>query len=49
MGYLKCEVCGKQTEDVSYCPNSYAQEIGNDPDAHHTVCGDCDYDNRMDI
>lgn len=45
----KCTVCGKVSEDVCYRPNRYAQDVGNDPTAYHTVCDECDYQNCMDI
>lgn len=46
---MKCEVCGSNGDDVSYRKNSFAQDVGNDPTAYHTVCDECDYQNRMDI
>lgn len=46
---LKCEMCGKVSEDVRYRQNAYAADIGNDPTAMHTVCDDCGYQNAMDI
>lgn len=46
---MKCERCGKASEDVSYRPNAYAQDVHNDSTAYHTVCDECDYENRMDI
>lgn len=46
---IKCERCGSTEPDVSYRPNAYVNDIGNDPDAMHTVCDSCDYENRMDI
>ena len=46
---MKCETCGATTEDVSYRANAYAQDVGNDPTAMHTVCDKCDYENRMAI
>lgn len=46
---MKCEVCGKIRASVSHRPNGYAQDVGNDPDAMHTVCDECDYQNKMDI
>lgn len=46
---MKCEVCGSTGDDVSYRPNAYANDVHNDPDAMHTVCFECDYQNRMDI
>ncbi len=46
---VKCEVCGSTEKDVSYRPNAYANDVGNDPDAMHTVCDECDYQNTMDI
>ena len=45
----QCEACGKQSEDVSYRPNNYQQDVNNDPDAYHTVCDECDWENKMDI
>ena len=47
--FMKCETCDKSSEDVSYRPNAYAQEIGNGLTAYHTVCDDCDRENAMDI
>lgn len=49
MEKIKCENCGSTSDDVSYRPNAYANDVGNDPDAMHTVCDECDYQNRMDI
>jgi deoxycytidylate deaminase len=46
---MECRSCHKKSEDVAYRSNAFAQEIGNDPDAMHTVCDECDYQNRMDI
>lgn len=46
---MKCDVCGKQTPDVSYRPNAYANDVGNDPTAMHTVCDSCDRENALDI
>lgn len=46
---MKCESCEEEKEDVSYRSNGYAQDVGNDPSAMHTVCDDCDYQNKMDI
>lgn len=46
---MECETCHKKTEDVSHRPNAYANDVGNDPTAMHTVCDSCDYENRMDI
>jgi hypothetical protein len=45
----KCDICGATTDDVSYRPNAYANDVHNDPTAYHTVCDECDYQNRMDI
>ena len=46
---MKCESCGKKKEDVSYRPDGYAQDVGNDPTAYHTVCDECDEQNCLDI
>lgn len=46
---MECEVCGLKKLSVSYRSNSYANDVGNDPTAMHTVCDECDYENRMDI
>ena len=46
---MKCQGCGEVKPDVSCRPNAYANDVGNDPDAMHTVCDECDYHNRMDI
>lgn len=45
----KCSVCGKRKLSVSTRPDSYQNDVGNNPDAVHTVCDECDYQNRMDI
>lgn len=45
----KCTHCGSTDDSVSYRPNAYAQDVGNDSTAYHTVCDECDYQNRMDI
>lgn len=46
---MKCDICGKISEDVSYRPDSYAQDVGNDSSAYHTVCDKCDNECIMDI
>ena len=46
---MECQMCHKRSPDVSHRENAYAQEIGHDPDAMHTVCDSCDHENRMDI
>lgn len=46
---LECETCGQKKPDVCYRPNAYQNDVNNDPTAMHTVCDDCDYENRMDI
>jgi len=49
----ECSVCHKRKLSVSTRVNSYAQDvgnyIGNYSGAVHTVCDECDYQNRMDI
>ena len=45
----ECSVCHKRKLSVSTRGNSYAQDVGNDPTAMHTVCDECDYQNCMDI
>ncbi len=47
--FEKCESCGEKKVDVHERPNAYANDVHNDPDAAHTVCDECDYENRMDI
>lgn len=44
-----CECCGKRLLSVSYRSNSFAREIAEDLTAMHTVCDECDYQNKMDI
>ena len=46
---MECDVCNKKKLSVSNRPNAYANDVGNDPDARHTVCDECDYQNTMDI
>lgn len=46
---MKCDTCGATTPDVSFRPDSYANDVGNDPTAMHTACDKCDYENKMDI
>ena len=46
---MECEVCHKKKLSVHERPNGYANDVGNDPDATHTVCDECDYQNCMDI
>lgn len=46
---MVCDNCGKRKLSVSNRPNAYANDVGNDPDARHTVCDECDYQNAMDI
>jgi len=46
---MECEVCNKKKMSVSYRQDAYANDVGNDPDAMHTVCDECDYQNAMDI
>ena len=46
---MECDVCHKRKASVSYRPNSFAHDVGNDPTAMHTVCDECDYQNCMDI
>lgn len=45
----ECGVCGKRKLSVSTRSNGYANDVGNDPGAVHTVCDECDYQNCMDI
>ena len=47
--WMECEDCGKRKESVSYRPNAYANDVHNAPDAMHTVCDECDHENKMDI
>lgn len=47
--FMECSVCHKVGRDVYERPNAYANDIGNNPDAVHTVCDSCDHENRMDI
>lgn len=47
--YLECEHCKKKKPDVSYRPDPYGRDIGDDPSAMHTVCDDCNYESAMDI
>ena len=47
-----CDNCCKRKLSVSSRPNAYANEMGNscdEPGYYHTVCDECDYQNRMDI
>ena len=44
-----CTVCGITAADVHERADAYANDVHNDPDAVHTVCDECDYQNRMDI
>ena len=46
---MECEVCHKKKLSVSYRSNGYANDVGNDPTAMHTVCDECDYQNCQDI
>lgn len=46
---MECSICHRKKLSVSHRPNSYAQNVGNDPTAMHTVCDECDYQNCMDI
>lgn len=47
--YDECTCCGKRKSDVASRPDAYANDVGNDPSAMHTVCDSCDHENRMDI
>jgi len=46
---MECQTCHKRSLDVSCRPDAYANDVGNNPDAMHTVCDSCDHENRMDI
>ncbi len=46
---MRCEDCGLIKPDVSYRPNAYANDVGNDSTAMHTVCNNCDAENAQDI
>ena len=46
---MECEVCRLKKLSVSHRSNAYANDVGNDPTAMHTVCDECDYQNAMDI
>jgi hypothetical protein len=46
---MECEVCHKKKLSVFYRCNAYANDVGNDLYAMHTVCDECDYQNCMDI
>lgn len=46
---MECDVCHKKKLSVSNRPNSYAINVGNDPESRHTVCDECGYQNIMDI
>ena len=46
------EVCGSCRErklSVSTRTNNYAEDVGCEEGAKHTVCDECDYENTMDI
>lgn len=45
----RCSVCRELKSDVYERPNSYARDIGNSPKATHTICDDCDEQNRLSI
>jgi hypothetical protein len=45
----QCPQCGKQRDSVCYRSDPYASEIGNNPDAMHTCCDECNYESAMDI
>ena len=45
----ECSVCKKKKLSVHDRINSYAVDVGNDLTARHTVCDECDYQNRADI
>lgn len=46
---MECEYCGKITGDVSYRPDPYMNDVGNDPDAMHIACDACNHERAMDI
>ena len=46
---LKCDYCGQKKEDVYERPDSYANDVNNEPDARHVACDQCDQDRRDDI
>ncbi len=48
-GDLKCQGCGEFKDDVCDRDDNYAQAIGGDEGARHTMCDDCDYRNAMSI
>lgn len=45
----RCQNCGKIKPDVHERPDSYARDVNNNAEAVHTVCDDCDEQNRQDI
>lgn len=45
----ECSMCGKRKLSVHTRPDSYQNDVNNNPDAVHTVCDDCDYQNLMSI
>lgn len=45
----KCEMCGKRKLSVYYRHDGYRQDVNNDPDAMHTVCDECEFQNCQDI
>ena len=46
---MECEDCGKRRLSVHQRDDPYAQEIGNNLTATHTVCDECNHESAMDI
>lgn len=44
-----CQYCHKVSLDVCERPDSYANDVDNDPDAMHVACDACDQNRRDDI
>lgn len=45
----ECAVCHKKSGDVCIRPDWYARNVGNEPDAYHVACDECNYQNSLDI
>ena len=39
---MVCQYCGKEGEDVYERPDGYRRDVGNEPDAEHIACNECD-------
>ena len=49
MAKEKCPQCGKERDTVSYRPQPYSQDVGNDRIAYWMACDECNEQSALDI